>query len=106
MNGDLESLGDLYSDPNGLAYQKTESRTGPPLECVAEKLRRSLDSARKRRRLPSAPARLRVAQNSPPHSAGSSQPAFPFLRIRCTVCMGGVLLAVSDGVLAWITPLW
>ena len=43
MNDDLESLGDLYSDPNGPAYQKTESRTGPPLEYVAEKLRRSLE---------------------------------------------------------------
>ena len=43
MNDDLESLGDLYSDPNGPAYQKTERRTGPPLEYVAEKLRRSLE---------------------------------------------------------------
>ena len=43
MKDDLESLGDLYSDPNGPAYQKTESRTGPPLEYVAEKLRRSLE---------------------------------------------------------------
>lgn len=44
MNGDFESLGDLYSDPNGPAYEKMQSRTGPPLEYVAEKLRGSLES--------------------------------------------------------------
>lgn len=43
MNDSLESLGDLFSDPNGPAYQKTASRTGPPLEYVAEKLRSSLE---------------------------------------------------------------
>ena len=42
MTGDLHSLGDLFSDPNGPAYQKTETRTGPPLEYVAEKLRSCL----------------------------------------------------------------
>jgi len=42
MNDDLHSLGDLFSDPNGPAYQKTETRTGPPLEYVAEKLRSCL----------------------------------------------------------------
>ena len=42
MIDDLESLGDLFSDPNGPAYQKTETRTGPPLEYVAEKLRSCL----------------------------------------------------------------
>jgi len=42
MIDDLESLGDLFSDPNGPAYQKTETRTGPPLEYVGEKLRSCL----------------------------------------------------------------
>jgi hypothetical protein len=42
MTDDLESLGDLFSDPNGPAYQKTETRTGPPLDYVAEKLRSCL----------------------------------------------------------------
>jgi hypothetical protein len=42
MIDDLHSLGDLFSDPNGPAYQKTETRTGPPLEYVAEKLRSCL----------------------------------------------------------------
>jgi hypothetical protein len=42
MIDDLHSLGDLFSEPNGPAYQKTETRTGPPLEYVAEKLRSCL----------------------------------------------------------------
>jgi hypothetical protein len=43
MNDDFDALGDLYSDPNGPAYRTTENRTGPPLDYVAEKLRRSLE---------------------------------------------------------------
>ena len=43
MNHEFDDLGDLYSDPNGPAYQGTQQRTGPPLEYVAEKLRRSLE---------------------------------------------------------------
>ena len=42
MVDDLHSLGDLFSEPNGPAYQKTETRTGPPLEYVGEKLRSCL----------------------------------------------------------------
>jgi hypothetical protein len=43
MNDPFEGLDDEYSDPNGPAYQKTESRTGPPLEYVSEKLRSSIE---------------------------------------------------------------
>src|SRR5919106_7042775 len=43
MNHEFDDLGDLYSDPNGPAYQQAQARTGPPLEYVAEKLRRSLE---------------------------------------------------------------
>ena len=32
-----------FRDPNDGAYEKTEERTGPPLEYVAEKLRRNLE---------------------------------------------------------------
>ena len=35
---------DWFRDPNDGAYEKTEERTGPPLEYVAEKMRRSLHS--------------------------------------------------------------
>jgi hypothetical protein len=35
---------DLFTDPNGPAYQKLENRQGPPLAYVAEKLRHCLES--------------------------------------------------------------
>jgi hypothetical protein len=35
--------GDFLGDSNGPAYQKTEVRSGPPLEYVAEKMRHSLE---------------------------------------------------------------
>ncbi len=34
---------EMPDDPNGQAYQKTEIRTGPPLDYVAEKLRSSIE---------------------------------------------------------------
>lgn len=34
----MDGLDDLFRDPNGPAYQKRQTRTGPPLEYVAEKL--------------------------------------------------------------------
>lgn len=34
---------EMPGDPNGQAYQKMETRTGPPLDYVAEKLRSSLE---------------------------------------------------------------
>jgi hypothetical protein len=36
---------DLFTDPNGPAYQNLEQRQGPPLAYVAEKLRHCLESA-------------------------------------------------------------
>jgi hypothetical protein len=39
-----ESLEGMPGDPNGPAYRKTETRTGPPLDYVAEKLRLSLQA--------------------------------------------------------------
>ena len=33
-----------FLDPNGGAYECEETRTGPPLEYVAEKLRRTLEA--------------------------------------------------------------
>ena len=39
---EFEGLDGLYADPNGPAYQQTETRNGPPLEYVAEKLGESL----------------------------------------------------------------
>ena len=43
MNQECEVPDDLYSAPNGPADERTGQRTGPPLEYVAEKLRRSLE---------------------------------------------------------------
>ncbi|MFH1312676.1 MAG: hypothetical protein ABIJ00_05565 [Candidatus Eisenbacteria bacterium] len=39
-----ESLEGMPGDPNGPAYRKTETRTGPPLDYVAEKLKLSLEA--------------------------------------------------------------
>lgn len=39
---EFDGLDGLYADPNGPAYQRTETRSGPPLEYVAEKLCESL----------------------------------------------------------------
>jgi len=36
-------LTDIVGDSNAGAYQKTESRTGPPLDYVSEKMGRALD---------------------------------------------------------------
>jgi hypothetical protein len=38
-----DRLDETPGDPNSDAYQKTETRTGPPLDYVAEKLRSSLE---------------------------------------------------------------
>ena len=38
----IEGLEGIFGDPNGPAYQKRETRVGPPLEYVQEKLGRSL----------------------------------------------------------------
>ena len=35
---------DWFLEPNNGAYEKTEERTGPPLEYIAEKLRKSLEA--------------------------------------------------------------
>lgn len=35
---EFDGLDGLYADPNGPAYQQTETRSGPPLEYVADKL--------------------------------------------------------------------
>ena len=35
---DRERFDEIPGDSNGTAYQKTEERTGPPLDYVAEKL--------------------------------------------------------------------
>jgi len=40
----MDDFDDLFTDPNGPAYQKTEERTGLPLSYVAEKIRHSLES--------------------------------------------------------------
>lgn len=34
----MHGLDDLFRDPNGPAYQQRQTRVGPPLEYVAEKL--------------------------------------------------------------------
>lgn len=34
----MHGLDDLFREPNGPAYQKRQTRVGPPLEYVAEKL--------------------------------------------------------------------
>lgn len=34
----MDGLDDLFRDPNGPAYQQRQTRVGPPLEYVAEKL--------------------------------------------------------------------
>ena len=39
---EFEGLEELYSDPNGPAYEQTETRSGPPLEYIASKLCESL----------------------------------------------------------------
>ena len=39
---EFDELDGLYADPNGPAYQQTETRSGPPLEYVADKLCESL----------------------------------------------------------------
>ena len=35
---EFDGLDGLYADPNGPAYQQTETRSGPPLDYVADKL--------------------------------------------------------------------
>lgn len=40
----MADLEGLFSDPNGPAYQKTETRTGSPLDYVASKLRAYLEA--------------------------------------------------------------
>lgn len=40
---DDSDWGEILGDSNGPAYQKTELRSGPPLEYVAEKMRHSLE---------------------------------------------------------------
>lgn len=39
---EFDGLDGLYADPNGPAYQQTETRSGPPLAYVADKLSESL----------------------------------------------------------------
>ncbi len=39
---EFDGLEGLYADPNGPAYQQTETRSGPPLDYVADKLSESL----------------------------------------------------------------
>lgn len=39
---EFDGLDGLYADPNGPAYQQTETRNGPPLAYVADKLSESL----------------------------------------------------------------
>ena len=39
----MDDLEDMFRPPNDGAYEKEELRTGPPLDYVAEKLRRSLE---------------------------------------------------------------
>jgi len=39
----MDNLEDMFRPPNDEAYEKDEIRTGPPLDYVAEKLRRSLE---------------------------------------------------------------
>lgn len=36
---------DWFLEPNNGAYEKTEERTGPPLEYVAEKLRKNVEAS-------------------------------------------------------------
>jgi hypothetical protein len=40
--GDDDSLGEVYRDPNGPAYQRREVRQGPPLGYVGQKIRNGL----------------------------------------------------------------
>lgn len=40
----MADLEGVFSDPNGPAYQRTETRTGPPLDYVAGKLRACLEA--------------------------------------------------------------
>ncbi len=41
----MPDIDDLYQDPNAGAYEKEETRTGPPLSYVGEKLRGAVESA-------------------------------------------------------------
>jgi hypothetical protein len=41
----MPDIDDLFSEPNAGAYEVEESRTGPPLDYVAEKLRNALESS-------------------------------------------------------------
>ena len=51
-----------FLDPNGGAYERREVRTGPPLEYVAEKLRRTLETLHDELRASSDPSHnLRAA---------------------------------------------
>lgn len=40
----FDGLDGLYADPNGPAYQQTETRNGPPLAYVADKLGNALQA--------------------------------------------------------------
>jgi|SRR5208337_2165955 len=41
----MENIDDLFREPNAGAYEKEETRKGPPLSYVGEKLRRAVESA-------------------------------------------------------------
>lgn len=41
----MEDISDLYREPNAGAYEKEETRKGPPLGYVGDKLRRAVESA-------------------------------------------------------------
>ena len=41
----MENICDLYQEPNAGAYEKEETRKGPPLGYVGEKLRRAVEYA-------------------------------------------------------------
>ena len=41
----MPAIDDLFTPPNGPAYEKKEVRVGPPLEYVAEKMRHTVEQA-------------------------------------------------------------
>jgi hypothetical protein len=67
----MSDLDDLVTDPNGPAYERTEERTGPPLDYVAEKLGHCLHALHGQHR---AVAQLPADLPTPGKAAGKPQP--------------------------------
>ena len=44
MDDEHNDIDDWFGEPNADAYIKTEERTGPPLDYIAEKMRRCIES--------------------------------------------------------------